>query len=76
MVNPVYLLPKSGLPTQPNVMQIRTLTAAGPVSQTNGLVTNASILPRKLLRLFLLLINNYRITIGLLFFLRTIGKWK
>ncbi|TPP58015.1 putative Transcription initiation factor [Fasciola gigantica] len=46
MVNPVYLLPKSGLPAQPNVMQIRTLTATGTVSQTNGLVTNASILPR------------------------------
>ncbi|CAL8099900.1 unnamed protein product [Calicophoron daubneyi] len=46
MVNQVYLLPKSGLPTPPSVMQVRSLATGQSVTQPNGLVTGAQILPR------------------------------
>ncbi|KAG5443150.1 Transcription initiation factor TFIID subunit 4B [Clonorchis sinensis] len=45
MVNPVYLVPRSGLTNSPNVMHVRSAGSGQTVAPANGILTNTPILP-------------------------------
>ncbi|CAH8512213.1 unnamed protein product [Dicrocoelium dendriticum] len=46
MVNPVYLLPKSGLSNAPSVMQVRSCAGGQTAAVSNGVVTGSAVFSR------------------------------